>query len=302
MSDQVWTLMEILTTAQRYFEEKGIESPRRNAEALLGKVLGLARIDLYLQFDRPLTPPQVAAFREFIRRRAHHEPLQLILGAVEFCGVQLEVTPGLLIPRPETEELADLVAREICSTFDDAPLRMLDIGTGTGCLAIAVAARVPRLHVDAVDVDFEAVRCTNRNAAHNGVAERVRGVLADVFAERFVSSLEPPYDIVVSNPPYIAESEFAALTEEIRDHEPRQALVASENGLAFYRRIAALLPALLKPGGQLAVEIGATQGPAVEEILQTTLTSVIVRNDLSGLPRIVTGKLLLEQSSNIMSS
>ncbi|HEY3296051.1 MAG TPA: peptide chain release factor N(5)-glutamine methyltransferase [bacterium] len=300
MSDQVWTLMEILKTAHRYLEEKGIESPRRNAEAMLGKVMGLARIDLYLQFDRPLSAEQVAAFRDLMRRRARREPLQLILGAVEFCGVTLDVFPGLLIPRQETEELADWVASEISKLPAGTPLRMLDIGSGTGCLSVAIAARVPTLTVDAVDIDFEAVRCTSRNAEANGVGERVQGILADVFSERFITLLSPPYDVMVSNPPYISESEFAGLDPEVRDHEAKHALVAADNGLAFYRKIAGLLPTLLRPDGLLAVEIGSTQGRAVAEILQPALTSVSVRQDIAGLPRIVTGRLSLEQSSTIL--
>jgi release factor glutamine methyltransferase len=302
MSDRVWTLIEILSTAHQYLEEKGIESARRNAEAMLGKAVGLARIDLYLQHDRPLTPAQVAAFRELLRRRAQHEPLQLILGTVDFYGVTLEVLPGLLIPRPETEELAEYVASEMSNSANVLPCRMLDIGTGTGCLAVSIAARVPHVVVDAVDVDFEAVRCTNRNAVMNGVEARVRGILADVFSDRFLSCVTPPYDVVVSNPPYVSESEFAGLPPEIRDHESRHALLAGENGLAFYRRIFDLLPTLLKPDGLLALEIGAAQGLAVEEIFQSQLMSVEVRKDLSGLPRIITGKRMQEQSSNIYSS
>jgi len=302
MSERVWTLIEILNTAHHYLEEKGIESARRNAEALLGKAVGLARIDLYVQHDRPLTSAQVAIFRELLRRRAQREPLQLILGTVDFYGVTLEVVPGLLVPRPETEELADYVTSEISSYAEGSPLRMLDIGTGTGCLAVSIAARVPHVEVDAVDSDFEAVRCTNRNAAVNDVEERVHGILSDAFSERFMSCVTPPYDVVVSNPPYVSESEYAALAPEIRGHEARHALIANDNGLAFYKRIAGLLPNLLRPGGLLAVEIGATQGQAVAEILQSNLVSVAVRNDLSGLPRIVTGRRKQEQPSSILSS
>lgn len=302
MSDRAWTLIEILNTAHRFLDEKGIESPRRNAESLLGKVMGLARIELYVQHDRPLSPKQVAGFRELLRRRARHEPLQLLLGTVEFFGVTLEVTPGLLIPRPETEELAEVVTREILHHSDGSSLRMLDIGTGTGCLAVSIAARVPTIRVDALDADFEAVRCTSRNAMMNGVADRVRTILADLFSERFLTCVAPPYDVVVSNPPYVTEREYAGLAAEVREHEARHALVAGDNGLAFYRRIADLLPALLKPGGLLAVEIGATQGEAVTDILQTTLDAVTVRNDLEGHPRIVAGRCALEQLSNILSS
>ena len=302
MSDRVWTVIEILNAAHHYLEEKGIESARRNAEALLGKATGLARIDLYVQHDRPLASAQVSDFRELLKRRVQREPLQLILGTVDFLGVTLEVVPGLLVPRAETEELAEFVTIELRKSGADSTLRMLDIGAGTGCLAVSIAAKIPAVLVDAVDVDYEAVRCTNRNAALNNVEDRVHGILADVFSERFVSAITPPYDAVVSNPPYVSKSEFAGLAPEIKEHESRHALVAEDSGLAFYRRIADLLPALLKPGGLLAVEIGASQGQSIADIFHSSLSPVAIRNDLWGHARIVTGRRIQEQTSNILTS
>jgi release factor glutamine methyltransferase len=302
MSERVWTVIEILNTARGYLEEKGIENPRGNAESLLCKALGLTRVDLYVQHDRPMEIGQVNEFRELLRRRAKHEPLQLILGSVEFCGVTIDTAPGLLIPRPETEELAEWVIAHLSPLEISQRLRVLDIGTGTGCLALAIANRVKSARVDAVDLDFEAVRCATHNAERNGVADRVRVVLADLFSTRFESVIEPPYDVVVSNPPYVTEQEYQTLAPEVRDHEARHALVGPENGLAFYRRISSLLPTLLKPGGTLAVEIGATQGDAVINLFAEILRPVTLHRDMAGKPRIVTGTLQVVPSSKPIPS
>ncbi|RPH93013.1 peptide chain release factor N(5)-glutamine methyltransferase [candidate division KSB1 bacterium] len=296
MSERVWKVVEILSTARQFLEEKGIENPRGNAEALLGKVLNLPRIELYLQHDRPLSDDEVAAFRDFLRRRVHHEPLQLILGSVEFCGVNLEVRPGLLIPRPETEELAEIAILSLREANLNREIRVLDIGTGTGCLAIAIASALPYVRVDAVDADYEAVRCAAQNAQNNGVAERVNPILADLFTPRFTSSLAPPYDLVVSNPPYVTEAEYPELPPEVRNHEAKHTLVAEQNGLAFYRRIAELLPQLLKPKGLLIVEIGHGQNAAVSNIFSELPCRINVRSDMAGIPRIITAAWLKETS------
>jgi release factor glutamine methyltransferase len=290
MSDRVWRLMELINTSTQYLEGKGIESPRRNAEALLGKILNLPRIELYLQHDRPLTPQEVDAYRELIRRRSKHEPLQLLLGSVEFDGVRLEVVPGLLIPRPETEQLVERAA-QFLSSRPPTPCRILDIGTGTGCIAVALASRFKNAQIDAVDISFDAIRCAERNAEANGLGSQVHGILVDIFDQDFPNSVKPPYDIIVSNPPYISEQDYATLAAEVRDHEPKQALVAAENGLAFYRRLADLLPTLLSGDGLLAVEIGYDQAESVPDLFHPVCETVDVGKDLSGIPRIVSATL-----------
>ncbi|MBU0508070.1 peptide chain release factor N(5)-glutamine methyltransferase [bacterium] len=288
MTERVWTVAEILKTTACYLEEKGAEGARRSAELLLGKVLALPRIELYLQHDRPLTEDEVAALRRLVQRRARREPLQYILGEVDFCGLTIEVSPGLLIPRPETEELALFAARTL-GAINNRPLRALDIGTGTGCLAVAMAVQVADLSVDAVDVDFEACTCAHRNAAHHGVGNRVRVFHADLFSPRFMSKIESPYDAIVANPPYVTAAEHRDLMPEVRGHESRRALVAGANGLAFYHRIAELLPELLKPEGRFAIEIGHGQEQAVAAIMGEVSHSIEVRADISGIPRIVSG-------------
>jgi release factor glutamine methyltransferase len=296
MSERVWTMLEILNTAQHFLQEKGIENPRGSAEQLLGKALGVPRIELYLQHDRPLREQEVAAFRDLLRRRAKHEPLQLILGSVEFCGLKLNVLPGLLIPRPETEELVEKIVQ---SLPHDQPLRALDVGTGTGCIAIALAAALPKLIVDAVDDDFDAVRCAQQNAEQLHLNDRVCARAADLFSTRLMQIVRPPYDLVISNPPYVTAAEHETLAPEVTQYESRRALVGGADGLAFYRRIAELLPVLLNPGGLLAVEIGFAQSAEVMAIFSETLDALVCHNDLSNVPRIIMGHLKAEVASSL---
>jgi release factor glutamine methyltransferase len=285
MSDRVWTVKDILDTARRYLEEKGMENARGDAESLLGKALNLPRIELYLQHERPLSEGEVAVFRELLRRRGKREPLQLILGRLEFAGAQIEVLPGVLIPRPETEELTEYVI----SQLPNSALRILDIGTGSGCIAVALAKRLPAITVDAVDADFEAVRLTSRNAQANGVSERVRAILCDIFSPRVPTSIAPPYDVVVSNPPYVSKRDYETLAPEIRDHEPKHALVAGDDGLEFYRRLVELLPALLKDDGRFAIEIGAGQEDSVRALFTALNCELATHHDMAGVPRILSG-------------
>ena len=295
------TLIEFLNAARDYLEGKSVDNARGDAEALLGRALGLPRLQIYLQHDRPLKPDEVARYRELLARRGKREPLQLILGTVEFCGVPIAVSPGLLIPRPETEELAMSVI-EWAQAQDNAQLRVLDIGTGTGCVAVAIAAQVPRAMVDAADVDFEAVKCAVANAQRNRVADRVCVLRADFLSPRFLASVQPPYDAVVSNPPYVAEADYRTLPPEIREYESKRALVAGDDGLTFYRRMAEVVPALLRPGGFLAVEVAYNQAEPVEKILSGVLGEIGIKNDLSGVPRIVCGVNMEEEPSQLRAS
>lgn len=285
MTERTWTVIEILNTARQYLKEKQIENPRGNAEALLCRVLNLPRIELYLRHDRPLSTAETDTYRELLRRRVHHEPLQLILGSIDFAGARIEVRPGVLIPRPETEELVERAAAEIAKST--TPLRILDLGTGTGCIAIALAKRFPALTADAVDIDFEVLQLAAHNARQNNVGERVRTILCDMLAPRLLEMIAPPYDLVISNPPYVAEQDFNSLAPEIRDHEPRLALVAGEEGLIFYRRVAEIAPQILRSGGILAVEIGIGQSMPVASLIRTTMQAVTVHNDLAGIPRFI---------------
>lgn len=297
--NQPRTLIEFLHTAREYLQARGVENPRGDAERLLGKTLSMPRLQLYLQHDRQLSQAEIAEYRKLITRRGKREPLQLIVGNVEFAGARIAVQPGLLIPRPETEELAEY-AVEWVSKNPNRPVRVLDIGTGTGCLAISIATRVTDAFVDAVDIDPAAVRCARENAGLNQVSGRVRVLMADVFAAALPDMIQPPYDMIVSNPPYVAEADYHHLAPEIRGFESKQALVAGDDELMFYSRYAALLPALLRPGGLLAVEIGHNQAERVKKIFSGIGEEISVRDDMAGVPRIVAAVRQVEERQSLL--
>jgi release factor glutamine methyltransferase len=275
----------VLKEAALFLGRNGIENPRLNAERLLAFVLKSDRVGLYLQFDKPLGAGERESFKALLKRRAGHEPLQYILGECEFMSLPFRVTPDVLIPRPETEILVE----KILESFGAAgPVRILDIGTGSGCIAVSLAKRLPESLVDAVDVDPSALDLARTNAERNGVAERARFIEADIRAGDFVQSVHAPYDAVVSNPPYVSLPDWASLPKDVRDFEPRAALCDEADGLSFYRVIAMKAKALLQPGGNLFLEIGFGQKEAVAAILQSSgYVNVITFPDLNGIDRVV---------------
>lgn len=291
MNEREWTLLELLNAARDYLSRKEIENARGDAEALLGKVIGLPRVQLYVQHDRPMRREEIVNYRTLLARRAQREPLQLLLGSVEFLDTVIQVVPGLLIPRPETEELAELAVKTARGFEKTYTLRILDIGTGTGCLAIALAKHIAGARVDAVDLDFEAVKCATANAERNGISDRVNVITADLFSPHFLSKVRPPYDIVTSNPPYVREDEFDSLPPEVKLYESRHTLTAGADGLNFYRRIADLISALMTSRGILLLEIGAAQGESVRRILSAAAHEVTVGKDLAGHDRFAIARL-----------
>lgn len=297
MNDPVWTPVALVRSAQDYLERHQIENARLNAERLLAHTLGVPRIELYLQHDRPVADGERNRFREMLRRRARHEPLQYILGQVEFAGVQIAVGPGVLVPRPETECLVEAAIATLRGRHGGKPLRILDVGCGSGCIAVALAAALPDADVDAVDIDSTALEFTRRNAARNRVGDRVQVIQADACAADFLAAVNPPYDAMISNPPYVAETDLDALAPEVRDWEPHQALIAGGDGLDFFRQLVRSLPRLLGADGFAALETGANQAAAVAAMFNSVFTTVTIARDLAQVPRIVTASNLREQSS-----
>ncbi|MBU0692953.1 peptide chain release factor N(5)-glutamine methyltransferase [bacterium] len=288
MNKESWKLIDLLTTASDFLAEKEIEYPRRNAEALLGKALAMPRIELYLQHDRPLRQHEINRFREMVKRRINREPLQQILGEVEFLGCRLLTPRGLLVPRPETELLAAQVVKLSQERFgDEETIRILDLGCGTGCLGIALASALPTASVDAVDIDPLAIETTEKNAKLNGVDARLNPIQSDMLEENFIERLSPPYNVVVSNPPYVRVSEFDSLAPEIRHFENPEALIGGENGLKFYRRIARILPTLLIDNGFAALELGSGQAEAVSTLMVEHGMKASVEQDLNGVERML---------------
>ena len=280
------TLLHLLTITQNYFREKGIESARLDAELLLCHCLGLDRVGLYLEHDRPLQEQEVQAYRELVRRRAAYEPVAYITGRRFFWTLELHIDRGVLIPRPETEVLVERALNFLAARDIEHP-RVLDIGTGSGAIALALAAEMPSIAVIALDASVEAVTCARDNAERLGLSGRVRVEQAQ-FPEACSQDVGS-YDLIVSNPPYIASGDIECLAPDIREYEPRMALDGGVDGLDVYRRWAPYFSALLAKGGALILEIGHDQGPGVTGLLAASgyVSGIEVVRDYARLDRVV---------------
>ena len=276
-----WTVVRILQWTADYFREQGIESARLDAELLLTKVLNLDRVGLYLQYDRPLNPEELTSYRALVKRRAAREPIAYILGKCEFWSLPILVSPAVLVPRGDTEVLVEEALERL-----EADGTVLDIGTGSGVIGIAIAHEKPQVQVEAIDNCAEALVVAAQNAEQNGVGARI------IFRQEDLGRLTGgPYSMIVSNPPYIPESDRDELMPEVRDHEPPQALFAGADGLAAYRQIVAQAPTRLVAGGWLLLEVGIDQSEAVSTLLrETEFADISVRNDYAGIPRVVCGR------------
>jgi release factor glutamine methyltransferase len=297
------TVLEAIQRSTEFLGKKGVDSPRLQAELLLADLLQLPRMRLYLDFERALGVTETAAYRELIRRRGQREPLQQILGSTCFCGLEIAVNQHVLVPRPETEQLAEegwkllnrlavvgtgvgalkerakgghgaegssIALDEANASLEraDAPVRapvVLDFGTGSGCLAVTIAVKCSGVEVVGVDASGEALAVARQNAARHGVAARVHFFEGDGLVALPAGS---GFELVLSNPPYIPSGEIDALQPEVRDYEPRQALDGGADGLDYYRVLAHEAGGILKPGGQLMVEFGDGQAKSVRRIFE----------------------------------
>lgn len=280
------SVLDLLRVSTAFLESRGVDSPRLDSELLLAQVLDMDRLQLYINFDRPVSEAERDALRELVRRRAAREPVALILGTKEFRSRAFHVPAGVLVPRPDTELLAELAIDALASR-DDAPL-VLDLGCGSGILAVSIAAETSA-KVLAVDRAEAAIDATRRNAQIHGVADRV-GVIHGSWTDRVPARFAGRVDLVVSNPPYVDEADYATLQPEITRYEPREALVAPGGTLDAYRRIAAGLDRWLAPGARVLVEVGLGQAAEVEAILtQAGLQALTRHEDLAGIERVVDG-------------
>jgi release factor glutamine methyltransferase len=278
----VWTVRDLLAWTADYFKSKGFDAGRLEAQILLAHVLNCPRIELVARSDEVPEPKARAAFRELVTRRAAGWPVAYLTGEREFYLLKFDVTPAVLIPRPETETLV----QEALTRLKGQPApSVLDLGTGSGCVAVSIAHQHKTARVTAVDVSPDAAEVAKRNATKHGVADRVTVLVGDLFAPL------PPgaaFDLVISNPPYVTTTEWTALPVDVREHEPRGALDGGPDGLAFYRRIAAGAGAVLKPGGAVMVEIGATQEDAIRAVFaQKGFAVSPAVKDLARRPRVV---------------
>ncbi len=259
------TILEVIQRSADFLGKKGVGAPRLQVELLLAHLLKMPRMNLYLNFERALSAPELETLRELVRRRGQREPLQYIVGSACFCGLELTVSRHVLVPRPETELLAERAWNFLGRLPGDREARALDLGTGSGCLAIALAARAPRARVDATDLSDHALSTARLNAARHQVAERIEFHQGDGFA---ALGRERRFDLIVSNPPYIATAEIQTLEPEVRDYEPRVALDGGPDGLDFYRRIAAEAGAFLRPGGRTMLELNDNGARSVGKIFE----------------------------------
>jgi release factor glutamine methyltransferase len=257
-----WTILKILQWATPYFQSHDIDSPRLTAEVLLAHILGLERIDLYARFDQPLSPEELSHLKSLIRRRIDREPTAYIIGRKEFMGFDLSVTPAVLIPRPETEVLVEAALEILPEASCSDPCRVIDIGTGSGAVVIALARMRPGHRFSATDISPAALELARTNAAALNI-DSIEFLTGDLFAAAMPSET---YDLVVSNPPYIPSGAICELAPEIKCYEPVAALDGGPDGLAIIRRIISLLPEFLTPGGRLMMEIGWDQADAVSRL------------------------------------
>ena len=278
---ECWTVLKILRWTADYFRGKEIGSARLDAELLLSATLKMDRVSLYVNFERPLNADELSSYREKVQRRASREPIQYILAETEFWSLPFNVNPAVLIPRADTEVLVEEALKRM-----DGCCGVLDIGTGSGAIAIALAHEMPEIHVTAIDCSEKALEVARGNAQRNGVEDRVAFLAGDL------KSLPPgPYDVIVSNPPYIPSRDWEQLMPEVRDHEPRLALDGGDDGLEAYRRIAVQAVQILSPDGWLLVEVGIDQATVVSALFRAAgLTEVLQRDDYAGIPRVVMGR------------
>ena len=267
-------LLEVIDKTTAFFKKKGLESPRLNTELIFAHVLSCKRLDLYLRFDRPVEERHLDIMRPLVLRRAVREPLQYILGEAEFFNLKLKVDPRALIPRPETEELVELVIQ----TINHHPETIMDLGTGCGAIAFALAKQFPEARLMAGDSSNDALALARENASMCDPEKRVSFLESDWF-----NGVRGPFDLIVSNPPYLDEKEWACAQPEVREHEPRGALVAAEGGLSELRRIICDASAFLKAGGMLALETGPGHHDDLTELAgRSGFTRWESHKDLSG--------------------
>jgi release factor glutamine methyltransferase len=278
-------VQKVLAGAIQTFSNEGVDSPRLDAELLLAHVLGANRAAVLARPERKLTPKELTSFRYLVARRAAREPLAYIVGHREFFGLEFNVDPRVLIPRPETELLVEHalnLARQM-----PAPIQVADVGAGSGAIAVALAVHLPQATIYALDDSAGALAVTAVNARRHGVVDRVHCLQGDLL-----SPLPGPVDLIAANPPYVSTGEWQDLIPEIRNYEPRTALDGGPDGLSLIRRLLATAGASLRPGGALLLEIGAEQGQAVTALARESLPQAGVQLvlDYAGLDRLVVAR------------
>ena len=272
------TVLEVVQATTAYFKKRNVESPRLNAEHLLAHVLRRKRIDLYLDFERHLNEAELAPLRQLVRRRAEGEPLQHLLGTVEFCGLTFLSDRRAMVSRPETEQLVELLISNFESDLSTG--RIVDVGTGSGVIALSLAAKLPSAEILAVDVSDDALAQAQENAARLNLADRVR-----FLKNNLLENVEGTFDVVIANLPYISIEDRHTLSREVL-HDPDVALFAGARGDEIVHELIAQAPARLRPGGLLALEIGVGQAEGLLSVLaEKKYHDISSKNDYSGVTR-----------------
>jgi release factor glutamine methyltransferase len=306
------TVLEAIQRSAGFLGKKGVDSPRLQVELLLSHLLNVPRMNLYLNFERALTPTELDGLRELVRRRGLREPLQHIVGSTSFCGLEFVVNGSVLVPRPETEQLAELAwdflnagasksaiepvvsgteaaLHEAPPEWPGRPRTALDFGTGSGCLAIALAVKVSTAQVAALDISEDALRIARANATRHHVEKQIQFFAGDGFAA-VPGGIR--FDLIVANPPYIPTGEIATLEPEVRDHDPKLALNGGADGLRFYERLAREAGPFLQSGGRIMVEFGDGQAAAIRKMFEQQKWIVEqVKPDYSGRLRFLEARL-----------
>ena len=280
-----WTIKALLDWISPYLEEKAIDAPRLCAELLMCHVLGKQRMELYTQFDAIVRPDQLAQLRALVKRAGDHEPVAYLVGRTEFYSMELSVRPGCLIPRPETEMLVQH-AIEFLRTREGQQ-SVLDLCTGSGCIASAIAHNFKEAQITATDLSQDALNIATENITKHQLTERIILCQGDLLTP--VTS--GPFDLIASNPPYVSEAEYADLDKNVRDYEPREALLAGPKGLDIYERLLSQIKPFLKPDGALMLEIGYQQGPDITIMLEASglFSTIQIHKDLQDHDRLAVG-------------
>ncbi|HEV2294398.1 MAG TPA: peptide chain release factor N(5)-glutamine methyltransferase [Tepidisphaeraceae bacterium] len=294
MSDSggAWTVRRLLEWTSGFFTRKNVDVPRLSAELLLAHALNVPRIKLYTDYERVLQEKQLAAFRALVQRAGEHEPIAYLTSKAHFFNLEFEVGPGVLIPRPDTETLVENVLQLARNTPGFEAPRVLDLCTGSGCIAAAIAQRLKSAIVIAIDKSEQAIAIARRNVERLGLANRVTIEHGDLYAplSRMVDAA--PFNLIVSNPPYVPTSQLASLDRNVRDYEPAEALDGGIDGLVLHRRILQGAGQRLVPGGRIYLEIGFDQGPAAREAAahDQDLHDIRVLKDHAGHDRVLTAQ------------
>jgi len=279
------TVLDVLNKSNDYLNKKGIESPRMNAELLLADILKCKRLELYLMYDRPLTEKELTEYREYLKRRSTFEPAQYIIGTVEFYGLEFKVSPAVLIPRPETEILVEAV---INSVNKEDELRIMDIGSGSGNISIAIAVNLPNAFVTGIEISESAIKVAEENLKKYDLNKRVSFLNYDILSVNRDELSD--YDIIVSNPPYVSKADYGKVQKEILNYEPDIAVTDFDDGYKFYREIISLSAQILKPNGKIFLEIAQGQSKKISEFMkENNFKEISIVQDYQKIDRVIYG-------------